>query len=218
VLDQARAAELLSDEHLRVDGTVIEAWASQQSFQKDRAALPTDDPGSPTVEFHGEKRSNETHESKTDPEARLPRKSGGHESKLLLRQHADREPKRAGSGHRIPEYQRILISAAAVIVPGLVLTEVDYFLHQDRAATRKLIAEISDPATRYEYEWPTPGVIARARKLDRKFAELGLGLVGGTVAAVAERRQVYRLLDHGPVGLQCDPDRPPLRPRLELLP
>src|SRR6516225_5181485 len=83
VLEQARAAELLSDEHFSVDGTLIEAWASQKSFQrKDRPAPPTDDPGNPTVDFHGEKRSNETHESKTDPDARLARKSGGHESKL----------------------------------------------------------------------------------------------------------------------------------------
>jgi hypothetical protein len=84
VLDeQARAAELLSDEHFSVDGTLIEAWASQKSFQrKDQTAPSTDDPGNPTVDFHGEKRSNETHESKTDPDARLARKSGGHESKL----------------------------------------------------------------------------------------------------------------------------------------
>ena len=83
VLAQARIANLLSDEHFSVDGTLIEAWASQKSFQrKDRPAPPPDDPGNPTVNFHGEKRSNETHQSTTDPDARLARKSGGHESKL----------------------------------------------------------------------------------------------------------------------------------------
>jgi transposase len=84
ILDQASAAGLLSDEHFSVDGTLIEAWASQKSFQrKDRnEQQPPDDPGNPTVNFHGETRSNETHESKTDPDARLARKSGGHESKL----------------------------------------------------------------------------------------------------------------------------------------
>src|SRR3954454_19530345 len=72
-----------SDEHFSVDGTLIEAWASQKSFQrKDRPAPPPDDPGNPTVDFHGETRSNETHQSTTDPDARLARKSGGHESKL----------------------------------------------------------------------------------------------------------------------------------------
>ena len=67
-----------------MDGTLIEAWASLKSFQrKDKAeAAPPDDPGNPTVNFHGETRRNDTHESKTDPEARLARKSGGHESKL----------------------------------------------------------------------------------------------------------------------------------------
>ena len=84
VLDQASAEGLTSDEHFSVDGTLIEAWASQKSFQrKDQAqAAPPDDPGNPTVNFHGENRRNDTHESKTDPEARLARKSGGHESKL----------------------------------------------------------------------------------------------------------------------------------------
>src|SRR5436190_4980004 len=84
VLKQAREADLLSDEHFSVDGTLIEAWASQKSFQrKDGEQMPPpDDPGNPTVNFHGEKRSNATHESTTDPDARLARKSGGHEAKL----------------------------------------------------------------------------------------------------------------------------------------
>jgi transposase len=83
VLAQARIANLLSDEHFSVDGTLIEAWASQKSFQRtDRPAPPPDDPGNPTVNFHGETRSNETHQSTTDPDARWARKSGGHESKL----------------------------------------------------------------------------------------------------------------------------------------
>ena len=84
VLDQARAGDLLSDDHFSVDGTLIEAWASHKSFQrKDQTTPPPpDDPGNPTVDFHGEKRSNDTHESKTDSDARLARKSGGHEAKL----------------------------------------------------------------------------------------------------------------------------------------
>jgi transposase len=84
ILEQASAAGLLSDEHFSVDGTLIEAWASQKSFQKkDKPeAAPPDDPGNPTVDFHGEVRRNDTHESSTDPDARLARKSGGHEAKL----------------------------------------------------------------------------------------------------------------------------------------
>jgi len=84
VLQQARTAGLLSDEHFSVDGTLIEAWASQKSFRRkdETGAPPDEDPGNPTVDFHGEKRSNETHESVTDPDARLARKSSGQEAKL----------------------------------------------------------------------------------------------------------------------------------------
>jgi uncharacterized protein len=93
-----------------------------------------------------------------------------------------------------PEYQQILVSASSVIVPGLVLAEVDYFLRENRRAMRRLIADIFDPATRYEYESPLPSDIARALELDAKFEDLSLGSVDGTVAAVAERRQVFRIL------------------------
>jgi len=62
----------------------FKAWASLKSFKRKDAgpSEPPDDPGNPTVNFHGEKRSNQTHESTTDPDARLARKSGGHEAKL----------------------------------------------------------------------------------------------------------------------------------------
>ena len=84
VLKLARQKDLLSDEHFTVDGTLIEAWAGQKSFQKKDA--PTgpgpDDPGNPTLDFHGEKRRNQTHQSKTDPEARLYKKGPGKEAKL----------------------------------------------------------------------------------------------------------------------------------------
>src|SRR5215831_3329306 len=84
VVKQAQAKGLTSDEHFTVDGTLIEAWASLKSFQrKDQKNPPADDdPGNPTVNFHGEKRSNETHESTTDPDARLARKGNGKEAKL----------------------------------------------------------------------------------------------------------------------------------------
>jgi hypothetical protein len=64
--------------------TLVEAWAGQKSFRKkDDPRPPSDqDKGNPTVDFHGEKRSNETHQSMTDPDCRLARKSGGHEAKL----------------------------------------------------------------------------------------------------------------------------------------
>jgi hypothetical protein len=84
VLDRARGENLLSDEHFTVDGTLIEAWAGQKSFRrKDGLGQDSnDDPGNPTVNFHGETRRNDTHQSTSDPDARLARKSGGHEAKL----------------------------------------------------------------------------------------------------------------------------------------
>jgi transposase len=83
VVKQAREKNLTSDEHFTVDGTLIEAWASLKSFQgKDQQNTPPDDPGNPTVDFHGEKRSNDTHESTTDADARLARKGKGKEAKL----------------------------------------------------------------------------------------------------------------------------------------
>jgi hypothetical protein len=83
-VEQARNAGLISDEHFTVDGTLLEAWASLKSFQpKDqKGKTPPDDPGNPTVNFHGQKRSNETHMSKTDADAKLARKGPGKEAKL----------------------------------------------------------------------------------------------------------------------------------------
>ncbi len=84
VLAQARELNLLSDEHFTVDGTLIEAWASQKSFQPKRGgeAPPPEGGSNPEVNFRGEKRSNDTHQSTTDPEARLYKKAKGQEAKL----------------------------------------------------------------------------------------------------------------------------------------
>ena len=85
VLGQIRRRGGVSEEHCSVYGTLLEAWASQKSFQnKDGggAAVCGDDPGNPTVDFHGEKRSNQTHASRTDPEALLAKKGKGKEAKL----------------------------------------------------------------------------------------------------------------------------------------
>ena len=79
----ARVAGLLSDEHFTVDGTQLEAWASLKSFRCVDAAEsdPPEDPGNPTVNFHGERRRNDTHQSTPDPEAMLHRQGKGKEAK-----------------------------------------------------------------------------------------------------------------------------------------
>jgi transposase len=87
VVKLAKSKNLMSDEHFTVDGTLIEAWASQKSFVP-KDGPPSGDGSNPTVNFHKTKRSNETHESTTDSDARLFRKSSTHESKLAYMGHA----------------------------------------------------------------------------------------------------------------------------------
>jgi transposase len=91
VVERARAGRFMSSDHFTVDGTLIEACASLKSFKAKDAPKnqpPPDDPGNPSVDFHGEERSNETHESTTDPEAKLARKGNGKEAKLCFSAHA----------------------------------------------------------------------------------------------------------------------------------
>ena len=82
VLIHADTERLLSDEHFTVDGTLLEAWASQKSFRPRDQDPPTDAGGNPPVNFHGQRRSNTTHQSTTDPDARLYKKARGREARL----------------------------------------------------------------------------------------------------------------------------------------
>ena len=89
VLAEARRRELLSEEHFTVDGTLLEAWASMKSVRPrdDDDDGPSNGFKNPDVDYHGEKRSNETHASRTDPEARLMRKGRGKETRLCYAGH-----------------------------------------------------------------------------------------------------------------------------------
>jgi transposase len=84
VVAQARKLALLSDEHFTVDGTLIEAWASQKSFKPKAGGevAPPAEGSNPALNFRGENRRNDTHQSTTDPEARLYKKAKGQEAKL----------------------------------------------------------------------------------------------------------------------------------------
>jgi len=126
VIDQARAQGLLSDEHFTVDGTLIEAWAGHKSFKRkddpDRHT-PPDDRGNPSVDFHGERRTNLTHQSTTDPEARLARKGAGKEAKLSYAGHVLMENRNGmavngcvtqASGRAEPEAALVMVAA----IPG----------------------------------------------------------------------------------------------------
>jgi transposase len=88
VLAAIKQDGLLSDEHFTVDGTLLEAWASHKSFKpKGHDQTPPDDPKNPTVNFHGQTRRNDTHQSTTDPDARLYKKATGREAKLAYLGH-----------------------------------------------------------------------------------------------------------------------------------
>lgn len=105
VVEEAKRLDLMSDEHFTVDGTLLEACASLKSFKRVDSGPepPADDPGNPTVDFHGEKRSNQTHVSTTDPDAMLARKGSGKEAKLSY------------SGHVLTENRNGLVAAVEVL-------------------------------------------------------------------------------------------------------
>ncbi|MGH7435308.1 MAG: type II toxin-antitoxin system VapC family toxin [Polyangiaceae bacterium] len=93
-----------------------------------------------------------------------------------------------------PAYAHALATSRLVVVPDLVLAEVDYFLRAERAAMRKLVGDILDPGTTYELSVTTPVDLVRALHIDARFASLELGLVDATVCSVAERRGISRIL------------------------
>lgn len=101
-----------------------------------------------------------------------------------------------------PDFEHALRAASRVVVPALVLVEVDYFLRKNRRAMHDLLTQIFDPRTTYEFQATIEEDISRAIELDQKFHELELGLVDGVVAALAERLKIYRILtiDHEDFG------------------
>jgi len=150
VLKQAREHGLLSSEHFTVDGTMIEAWAGQKSFKKKTQPdqQPPNDSGNPTIDFHGEKRSNETHQSTTDPEARLFKKGRGREAKL------------AYLGHLLTENRNGLVVKACV-------TQANGFAEREVAV--KFAGEISKRrrvTMGGDKAYDTKGLIKQLRQLN----------------------------------------------------
>ena len=128
VVRQAAGLGLLSDEHFTVDGTLIEAAASLKSFRpKDNppSDTPPDDPGNPTVNFHGERRSNATHQSTTDPEAMLAKKGKGKEAHLSF------------MGHALMENRNGLIVGAVTTRASLAVSTLDRAHHRATMALGK---------------------------------------------------------------------------------
>jgi len=127
VLSQGRVKKLLSDEHFSVDGTLIEAWASQKSFRPKEDGGPTgggtDGGRNAEADFHGHQRKNDTHESTSDPQAKLYKKSTGGEAKLVF------------MGHVLMENRNGLVVKAR-------LTEANGFAERDAAL--EMIGELPE--------------------------------------------------------------------------
>ena len=128
VVAQPQVKALLSSEHFSVDGTLLEAWASTKSFRpKDGSGSPPDAGRNGEQDFHGQKRSNETHASTTDPDARLYRKGRGKEAKLCFMGHALMENRNG-----------LIVGATATRASG----------HAERLAAEHLLAPHADRAQR----------------------------------------------------------------------
>jgi transposase len=128
VLGQKRIKTLLSDEHFSVDGTLIEAWASLKSFRpKDGSGAPPGPGRNGERSFHGEKRSNETHASTSDPEARLARKGDGQASRM------------AYAGHLLMENRHgLIVTARLTQASGTAEREAALAMLDQRGAKRRI--------------------------------------------------------------------------------
>jgi transposase len=142
VVEEARNLDLMSDEHFTVDGTLLEACAGRKSFKSkdDVDAAPPDDPGNPTVNFHGETRRNDTHQSTTDPQALLARKGGGKEAKRsatakssINHSNSNAEGKRNALSitPRLPQFRRSAFENPFRL--GLLGTHLWHIQHMDRS-------------------------------------------------------------------------------------
>lgn len=135
VVAQARSRSLLSDDHFSVDGTLIEAWASIKSFRpKDGSGEPPGPGRNGERDFHGEKRSNKTHASTTDPDAKLYRKAHGQPSRIAF------------MGHVLMENRNGLV-VGATLTPASGTAEREAALTLvDRLASKRRITLAADKA------------------------------------------------------------------------
>jgi len=155
VVKEAQALDLMSDEHFTVDGTLMEACASLKSFKKreetgeEKPQTGNDDPGNPRVDFHGEKRSNQTHQSTTDAEALLARKGAGKEAKLSYSGHVLMENRnglvtdvevRPATGTAEREAALVMVASLPGDQPVTVGADKNYDTKQFVAEVRELSA------------------------------------------------------------------------------
>ena len=185
IVIHADTADLLSREHFTVDGTLLEAWASQKSFRPRDEDPPADAGGNPTVNFHGARRRNATHASTTDPDARLYKKAQGREAHLGYLGHVLMEHRSGllveamvtpADGHgerhaglemvqRVPGDHRITVAADKAYDDGFFVGELRQLRATphvaQRAATSRRRSAIDARTTRH----PGYAVSQRTRKL-----------------------------------------------------
>ena len=176
VLAAIKAEGLLSDEHFTVDGTLLEAWASHKSFKpKAATGRPPDDPKNPTVNFHGETRRNDTHQSTTDPDARLYKKAAGREAKL------------AYLGHLLTENRHgFIVDTAVTAATGTAERDAAIaMLGELPLTTRRVTSRATRTMTRARGS--PPSARCRSRRTSRSIPTRGIGTARSTPDDAASR-------------------------------
>ena len=179
VLAAIKADGLLSDEHFTVDGTLLEAWASHKSFKpKDAADRPPDDPKNPTVNFHGQTRRNDTHQSTTDPDARLYKKAVGREAKLGYLAHLLTENRHG-----------LIIDTAVTAASGTAERDAAMAMLGELPLTTRRLTVAADKA------YDTRAWVAAVRRLriTPHVAQNEFGYGGSAIDARTTRHPGYRL-------------------------
>ena len=179
VLAAIKHEGLLSDEHFTVDGTLLEAWASQKSFKpKGTPRTPPMDPKNPTINFRGQPRRNETHQSTTDPDARLYKKATGTAAKLGY------------LGHLLTENRHgFIVDTAVTTASGIAERDAAIAMLGELPLTRRRITVAADKA--YDVRaWVTA---VRRMNITPHVAQNEFAYAGGAIDARTTRHAGYRL-------------------------
>jgi transposase len=179
VLAAIKADGLLSDEHFTVDGTLLEAWASHKSFKlKGGAGRPPDDPKNPTVNFHGQTRRNDTHQSTTDPDARLYKKAVGREAKLGYLAHLLTENRHG-----------LIVDTAVTAASGTAERDAALIMLGELPLTTRRLTVAADKA----YDTRAWVTAVRRLRITPHVAQNEFGYGGSAIDARTTRHAGYRL-------------------------
>ena len=179
VLAAIKQDGLLSDEHFTVDGTLLEAWASQKSFKpKDTRRTPPTTPKNPTINFRGQQRRNDTHASTTDPDARLYKKAVGREAKLGY------------LGHLLTENRHgLIIDTAVTAASGTAERDASVMMLGELPLTHRRITVGADKA----YDVRTWVAAVRRMGITPHVAQNECGYGGSAIDGRTSRHHGYQL-------------------------